>query len=179
MIPIKLSLQNFMCYRDNVPPLHFGGIHTVSVCGNNGNGKSALIDAITWALWGQTRAKHDDDLIHTGQTETEVEFEFAIGEQTYRILRKHSRPKKRRASGQTILEFQIAANGAFKSITGNTISQTQQKICPTSSGFPTTMSLRHRLKNCPGSRKLKRNNWRAPSRTSPKNCPRSQPTKLS
>jgi len=117
-----------MCYRDNVPPLHFDGIHTVSVCGNNGNGKSALIDAITWALWGQTRAKHDDDIIHTGQTETEVEFEFAIGEQTYRILRKHSRPKKRRASGQTILEFQIAANGAFKSITGNTISQTQQKI---------------------------------------------------
>ncbi len=131
MIPIKLSLRNFMCYRDNVPPLHFGGIHTASICGNNGNGKSALIDAITWALWGQTRARSDDDLIHTGETEMEVEFEFAIGEQVYRIIRKRSKPKRRSRSGQTILEFQIAANGTFKPISGNTIQQTQQKISDT------------------------------------------------
>jgi exonuclease SbcC len=131
MIPIKLSLRNFMCYRDNVPPLNFGGIHIASICGNNGNGKSALVDAITWALWGQTRAKRDDDLIHTGQAETEVDFEFAVGEQVYRILRKHARPKRRSASGQTILEFQIAANGSFKSISGSGILQTQQKIIDT------------------------------------------------
>jgi exonuclease SbcC len=120
-----------MCYRDNVPPLHFGGIHIASICGNNGNGKSALIDAITWALWGQTRAKRDDDLIHTGQSETEVEFEFSVADQVYRILRKHSRPKRRGASGQTILEFQIATNGSFKSISGDGILQTQQKIIDT------------------------------------------------
>ena len=131
MIPIKLTMRNFMCYRDNVPPLHFGGIHTASICGNNGNGKSALIDAITWALWGQTRARRDDDLIHTGQTETEVEFEFAVGEQIYRILRKHAMPKRRTASGQTILEFQIATNGTFRSISGNGILHTQQKIIDT------------------------------------------------
>ena len=131
MIPIKLSLHNFMPYRDDVPPLYFDGIHTASICGNNGNGKSALIDAITWALWGQTRAKRDDEIIHTGQTETEVEFEFAVGQQKYRILRKHSRPRRRSASGKSILEFQIAANGDFKSITGNTIAETQQKIIDT------------------------------------------------
>jgi len=131
MIPIKLTLSNFMCYRDNVPPLYFNGVHTASICGSNGHGKSALIDAITWALWGQTRAKRDDELIHTGEAETAVEFDFAVGEQGYRILRKHRRPKRRGASGQTILEFQIAANGDFKAITGNTISETQQKIIDT------------------------------------------------
>ncbi len=131
MIPVKLSMRNFMCYRDNVPTLHFGGIHIACICGNNGNGKSALIDAITWALWGQTRAKRDDDLIHTGEAETEVEFEFAIAQQIYRIIRKHSRPKRRRASGQTILEFNIAVNGDFKPITGNSIAETQQKIIDT------------------------------------------------
>ena len=131
MIPIRLALSNFMCYRDNVPPLYFNGVHTASICGSNGHGKSALIDAITWALWGQTRAKRDDDLIHTGEAETAVEFDFAVGEQGYRILRKHRRPKRRGASGQTILEFQIAANGDFKAITGNTISETQQKIIDT------------------------------------------------
>ncbi len=128
MIPIKLSLRNFMCYRDNVPPLSFDGIHTACISGNNGNGKSALIDAMTWALWGRARAKSDDDLIHQGQTEMEVEFNFAVGQQPYRIIRKHSKPKRRGRSGQTILEFQVATGKGFKSITGNSITQTQQKI---------------------------------------------------
>lgn len=128
MIPVKLAVRNFMPYRDNVPPLHFAGIHTVSICGDNGNGKSALIDAMTWALWGRTRAKSDDDLIHSGQTEMEVEFDFAVGQQPYRIIRKHAKPKRRRASGQTILEFQIATENGFKSITGNSVQQTQQEI---------------------------------------------------
>ena len=120
-----------MCYRDNVPPLHFNGIHTVSICGSNGHGKSALIDAITWAVWGQTRARRDDDIIHTGETEVAVEFDFAVGEQVYRILRRHSLPKSRRASGQSILELLIATDDGFKVISGNTISQTQQKIIDT------------------------------------------------
>ncbi|GAG62367.1 unnamed protein product, partial [marine sediment metagenome] len=128
MIPIKLKMRNFMCYRDNVPPLLFDGIHTACICGDNGNGKSALIDAMTWALWGRTRAKSDDDLIHLGQTEMEVEFDFAVGQQLYRIIRKHSKPKRRGRSGRTILEFQIATGGSFRSITGDSITQTQQKI---------------------------------------------------
>ena len=128
MIPIKLAVRNFMCYRENVPPLSFDGIHTACISGDNGNGKSALIDAMTWALWGRTRAKSDDDLIHLGQTEMEVEFDFAVSQQPYRIIRKHSKPKRRGRSGQTILEFQIATGNGFRSITGNSMTQTQQKI---------------------------------------------------
>jgi exonuclease SbcC len=130
MIPVKLSVRNFMPYRDNVPPLYFNGIHTACISGDNGNGKSALIDAMTWALWGKTRntSKSDDPLIHLGQDEMEVEFDFAVGEQGYRIIRKHSRPTRRGATGKTLLDFQIAANGGFKSISADSISQTQQKI---------------------------------------------------
>jgi len=47
MIPIKLTMRNFMPYRENVPTLDFTGIHLVSICGDNGNGKSAIIDAMT------------------------------------------------------------------------------------------------------------------------------------
>ena len=117
-----------MPYRENVPTLDFTGIHTVSICGDNGNGKSAIIDAMTWALWGATRAKHDDDLIHQNANEMEVEFEFAVGKQNYRIIRKHSRPKRRGTSGQTSLTFQIANNGSFRPLDADSISQTQQKI---------------------------------------------------
>jgi len=128
MIPIRLALRNFMPYRDKVPPLYFNGIHTACIAGDNGNGKSALIDAMTWALWGKTRAKSDDDLIYQGQSETEVEFDFAVGEQAYRIIRKHSRPKRRAGSGKTILDFQIASDGGFRSISGNNMRETEQKI---------------------------------------------------
>jgi len=131
MIPIKLLMRNFMCYRDNVPPLYFDGIHTACICGNNGNGKSALIDAITWALWGKARAKSDDELIHLHETEMEIEFDFAVGEQTYRIIRKHARPKRRGRSGQSLLEFQIATGDGFRSISGDSITKTQQKIIDT------------------------------------------------
>jgi len=58
----------------------------------------------------------------------EVEFDFAVGEQPYRIIRKHSKPKRRQRSGQTILEFQIATGDGFRSISGDSQRQTQQKI---------------------------------------------------
>jgi len=127
MIPVRLVMRNFMCYREP-PPLHFGNMHLACLSGDNGNGKSALIDAMTWALWGKARANSDDDLISMGQTEMEVEFDFAIGEQVYRIIRKRSRAKSKSSSGQSALELHISSSDGFKPITGNSIAQTQQKI---------------------------------------------------
>src|SRR4030065_415459 len=113
MIPVRLALKNFMCYRDNVPPLSFDGIHIACLCGDNGNGKSAIFDAITWALWGESRAKSDDDLLHTGQYEMEVELEFDIAHQRYRVLRKRSRRQNQSRPGQTLLELHISDNGTY------------------------------------------------------------------
>ncbi|MGD9116490.1 MAG: SMC family ATPase [Dehalococcoidia bacterium] len=131
MIPIKLSMRNFMPYRDHVPPLYFNGIHTACISGDNGNGKSALIDAMTWALWGKARSKSDDDLIHQGQDEMEVEFDFKVGEQGYRIIRKHSRPKRGGKTGKSLLEFQVASDDGYKPVSAESISLTQQKIIDT------------------------------------------------
>ncbi len=128
MIPVKLTLRNFMCFRDNLPPISFEGIHTACISGNNGNGKSALIDAITWALWGKSRANSDDDLVHSGQTEVEVDFEFTVGPQLYRIIRRHSRPKIQKRSGQTILELQLLTPEGARVLTGDTTTQTEKKI---------------------------------------------------
>jgi exonuclease SbcC len=116
-----------MCYRDNVPPLYFEGFHVACVCGDNGHGKSALLDAITWALWGEARAKSDDDLIHLGQSEMDVEFEFSVGQNRYRVLRKRTKGGLKRA-GQSLLELQIATSDGFATLTGNTIRETERKI---------------------------------------------------
>ncbi len=131
MIPVKLSMRNFMCYRDNVPTLHFDGVHLACLSGDNGNGKSALIDAMTWALWGKARASSDDDLIYSTQTEMQVEFDFTVGQQLYRIIRKRSRPKRRGSAGQSLLELQRSTGNGFLSMSGNSITQTQQKIIDT------------------------------------------------
>ena len=128
MIPIKLSLRNFMCYREAL--LSFDGIHVACLCGNNGNGKSALLDAITWALWGKARAKTDDELIHLGMTDMEVEFEFAVGGERYRVVRKRSKSKGRRV-GQSLLDFQIASGDGFRSLSGDSIRDTERKIIDT------------------------------------------------
>ncbi len=52
MIPVKLELHNFLAYRDP-DPLSFEGIHVACISGENGAGKSSLLDAITWASVGQ------------------------------------------------------------------------------------------------------------------------------
>ncbi len=131
MIPVRLQLRNFMCYRENVPPLDFNGIHLACLCGNNGNGKSAIIDAITWALWGKARAGSIDDLIHATAQEMEVQFDFTVSGDLYRVVRKRSRPKKRTGAGQSSLELQVRAGESFRAVSGNTIDETQKKIIDT------------------------------------------------
>ncbi|MFC1865198.1 AAA family ATPase [Chloroflexota bacterium] len=121
-------MRNFMPYRGDVPSFSFDGIHTACICGDNGNGKSALIDAVTWALWGKSRAKSDDDLIHQGENDMEVEFEFYSGRQLYRIIRKHTKPRSSRYSGQSSLDLFLSTGEEFKTISGDVKTQTQQNI---------------------------------------------------
>ncbi len=73
MIPVRLEIKNFLPYR-SIDPLRFEGIHLACLTGANGAGKSSLLDAITWALWGKARARHDEDLIHLGQQDMFVRF---------------------------------------------------------------------------------------------------------
>ena len=124
MIPLKLGLRNFMCYRGEVDPLDFTGIHLACLTGDNGHGKSALLDAITWALWGRARAKRDDELITLGEQEMEVEFEFSLKDNHYRVIRKRDSRKR----GRSVLEFQVRHKEEFRSLTGPTIRETQKTI---------------------------------------------------
>ena len=127
MIPIRLSIKNFLCYRENVPILDFNGLHVACLCGNNGHGKSALLDAITWCLWGKARGRTQDDLISYGTDESRVELEFLSRDTQYRVIRSHARGGRRR-QGATDLQLQLMANGAAQPIGGNSVRETQAKI---------------------------------------------------
>ena len=127
MIPLKLTVKNFMCYRDNVPTLDLEGVHVACLCGDNGHGKTALLDAITWALWGQARARTQEELVHQGQSDMAVELEFMARGQRYRVNRKHARSARAR-QGATVLELQVASENGFLPITGNTVRETEARI---------------------------------------------------
>ncbi|HTE20895.1 MAG TPA: SMC family ATPase, partial [Armatimonadota bacterium] len=102
MIPLRLHLSNFLSYGDSCDAIEFDGIHVACLCGPNGHGKSALLDGITWALWGQARSNSADDLVRLGQAAMLVELEFLLDGQRYRVIRKRNRGR----AGQSDLQFQ-------------------------------------------------------------------------
>ena len=128
MIPLKLSLRNFLCYGEGVPTLDFDGIHVACLCGQNGHGKSALLDAITWALWGKARGKSQDELIHYGNDEMLVDLELLARDTRYRVIRRHARGAARRRQGASDLQLQVDTGADFFPMTGNSIRETQAKI---------------------------------------------------
>ena len=120
MIPLQLTLKNFLSYREAT--LDFRGLHTACVCGPNGAGKSSLLEAITWVIWGQSRAESEDDIIHAGSKDVRVDFIFENNQQTHRIIRTRNRGQS------SSLEFQIQTAGGFRSLTEKGVRATQQLI---------------------------------------------------
>ena len=121
MIPLQLTLKNFLSYRDAT--LNFRGLHTACICGANGAGKSSLLEAITWVIWGKSRASTEDDVIYRGAKSVRVDFEFICNNQTYRIIRSRSRGRS------SSLEFQVETKVAnFRSITAKGLRATQDEI---------------------------------------------------
>ncbi|NLE75856.1 MAG: SMC family ATPase [Chloroflexi bacterium] len=125
MIPVRLRVRNFMCYGEGLPTLDFSGLRVACLVGNNGHGKSALLDAMTWALWGKARSSRDDNLVRQGETEMEVELEFDLSGQRYRVLRR--RTLGRRAS-QPDLELYVRAGDQNQILTESTIRATQERL---------------------------------------------------
>jgi len=120
MIPLQLTLKNFLSYREAT--LDFRGLHTACICGSNGAGKSSLLEAITWVLWGQSRAALEDDVINAGAKDVRVDFIFHSHQQTHRVIR--SRHRSRGSS----LEFQVETPDGFRSLTAKGIKATQKQI---------------------------------------------------
>ncbi|MFL2768283.1 MAG: AAA family ATPase [Dehalococcoidia bacterium] len=130
MIPSKLKLNNFMSYRGETDILDFDDWSVACITGDNGNGKSAILEAITWVLWGKTRVQRSKDLISKGEEGMFAEFEFNIDYLTidslantkYRILRSI------KSKGSQRLNFEKFNGSDFTSISGNTVSETQSII---------------------------------------------------
>lgn len=120
-----------MAYRDG-PALDLSGLHVVCLTGENGAGKSTLLDAVTWALWGQARARRDDELISQGETEMRVSLTFTEGSNTYQVVRSRkigrAAARSRAPASTGTLELLVDDNGSWRTLSETRQSETQAKI---------------------------------------------------
>src|SRR5512144_899206 len=111
MIPIQLRISGFLSYLDPVE-LDFHHFELACISGANGAGKSSLLDAITWSLFGEARGKSSDVIhLHLDAKAAEVALTFTHEENTYRVQRTLPRNKN------TILEFQVKTQNGWKPLT--------------------------------------------------------------
>ena len=85
MIFKRLKLFNFKSHEETVIPFEKG----ISVIvGENGAGKSTILEAISFALFKQHTAKKIDDLVRNNSEAMNVELEFISNGREYKIIRE-------------------------------------------------------------------------------------------
>ena len=104
MKPINLVISAFGPYADaqTIDFRELGGRRFFLIHGPTGGGKTTILDAMCYALYGDTSGKERDGeqmrcQMAKADVRTEVTFDFAIGEKQYRVTRKprQERPRKR------------------------------------------------------------------------------------
>jgi exonuclease SbcC len=132
MIPLKLQIKNFLSYGSPTQQIDFAPYHLICLSGKNGHGKSALLDALTWAVWGHARktlgsTKADEGLLRLGQTNMMVSLDFLCNGQQYRVRREYTYD---RGKGVAQLDFGVidAGTDRLRPLTDKTIKATQAKI---------------------------------------------------
>src|SRR5262245_2885903 len=105
MIPRKIKLSGFMCYREE-QEISFEGSELWMLSGLNGSGKSTVFDALTFALFGYHRGGSTGavDLVTIGEPGFNLEFDFTIDGKLYQAKRTL---KKRAASAVATQQLSI------------------------------------------------------------------------
>lgn len=122
MIPIKLTLEGFTSYR-NKQSVDFTEFEVACVSGANGAGKSSLLDAITFALYGKAR-KNDEAIINSACPKASVVLDFQYEQATYRVARSITRGK----GGQIDFFIYNPETESWKTLSERTASETNAKI---------------------------------------------------
>ncbi len=109
MRPLRLSVEGFTCFKERQPPLDFSDLSLFAISGPTGAGKSSLLDAMVFALYGRVprMRKGFTELISLGRERMAVVFDFGLGGRAYRVTRVARRGKP----GNAQLEELVGGEG--------------------------------------------------------------------
>ena len=125
MRPLELLLEGFTSFRRE-QRLDFSQLDLFAITGATGAGKSSLLDAMTYALFGMTTrsGKQVGDLASQGSENLKVQLRFAVGLAQYRVTRRwRFRPK----SPENKVMLESWQNGGWETL-GTSIVAVQNTI---------------------------------------------------
>ena len=121
MIIKKIIVDNYASYKHEIIEFDKLGNSPYLLCGNNGSGKTTIIEMITTALFNRCRGVDQkgagmDELIHTGCDSFKIELEFILNNIDYIIIRERNKKSQK---------LKLFINGEDKS---GKLMETQQMI---------------------------------------------------
>ena len=85
----KIRWKNFLSTGNQFTEMTFNENQTTLIIGNNGSGKSTVLDALTFSLFGKPFRKINKPLLVNSVNEKEcrVEVEFSVGSINWKVVR--------------------------------------------------------------------------------------------
>jgi exonuclease SbcC len=86
--PLRLDIEGFTAFRDK-QSIDFAGLDLFAISGPTGSGKTSILDAMTYALFGTIDrvGRQAGQFISQGQPRLRVMLEFTVGPDRYRVAR--------------------------------------------------------------------------------------------
>jgi exonuclease SbcC len=98
--PLNLRIAGFTCYSDPVE-IPFRGMDIFAITGPTGSGKSTIVDAICYALYGRVpRHSETTSLISHNRDSMSVDLEFEAAGKRYRVHRGINQQRKTGRNGR-------------------------------------------------------------------------------
>jgi len=120
--PVRLEADGFTCYRDLQKPLEFAGMSLFAIAGPTGAGKSSILDAILFALYGEVPRigkQGIGELIAHGRDRMAVTLDFSVRGTLYRVSRQVKRGRKSGLTTTALLEALSPDGGLSRPVAEN------------------------------------------------------------
>src|SRR5207244_2227676 len=115
MRPLRLELEGFTSFRQRIV-VDFSTLDLFAITGPTGAGKSSLIDAMIFALYGQVPrvGREYRQLLSHGAERLAVQLDFQVGPDHYRVSRT-----ARRSDARVQARLEHLENGDVESLAGS------------------------------------------------------------
>ena len=97
MRPLRLDVEGFTCYRERQQPLDFSSLSLFAIAGPTGAGKSSILDAMLYALYGEVPRigkQGIGEFISHGRDVMSVCLDFRVSGRDFRVTRLSKRSKQ-------------------------------------------------------------------------------------